>query len=578
MNSESNSTNGRSLLSFLQKRKAWQEVVGYHVGDIHSPETAVLVDNGSTVVGNIYAPEVVIAGLLCGSVVCERAEIRAAGQVWGDLFTVAFSLAEGGKVQGWVGTIERETAVLWIEQGEIPEEKSTGQHATIPREIIDQLPKSSNEQDIAAYQFLQSEIATALAARAEIEHRFESRINEVAGGASEKIEQLNQQLTQSNEERRTNQTKLKEATQQLQQKEKQLEHHQSELAMTRQTIAEQQQAQQQLEETHTQLDEQHTILAHDKQVLEENLTEAQENIARLKQRLKSAEEALKGSLQHSSELQDSLERWQELAETNEKEAHSIQQQLDQTQFKLNENDKMLEILREQKKQAEEEWLQTQTAYEQLRVATGASTDESAAELFIDEAGKQMAQLEETLLELMQQREEENGWFLLNLHHQAEQIGAISVEVEALAEENEAQFLKIAQYETELADKAAQIEQLEEQAVAQENEVVRLTAVFQTHQTELETKIAELETSKQALENAKNQQEATEADLQYHLDAIEKQGKHLAEIQERLVERELQLKQAGQIIKQQKAVYKEFKAKATSRIKQLQEKHKQASST
>lgn len=561
MTSDKQPVRTQSFLTFLQKRKEWQEVTGYHVGDIHSAATPVLITEGCTVVGNVIAPEVIVFGLLCGAVITKRATLKKQGQIWGDLFAVEFVIEEGGKIQGWISTVEPETATEWINEGHFPEEKTTDQLPAIPKELLRNLLADKNENDVTAYHILQSEIATALAARAEIEHRFEERIDEVAGGAAEKIETLTQQLTDSEAKKQVAQDNANILNNRLDEKSAQLEHHQSELALTRKKIADLQQRNDLLESKYGKLSERHSVTEHDKRVLENNLTEARQNIEQLNRRLKSAEEALKGSLQHSSELQESLERWQELAEANEKEAETFKNRVNQIQFQLAENEKMLELVREQKKQVEDEWLQVKSEHERVLENSGAATDESATERFIEEASQRMSLLEHTLLDLLQQQEEEVSWYKLNLQNQARQL------------ENAEQ--KLTEERGQIEALVTETEQLYKLTSEQQSEIERLTAVINHTSSEHQTQLNAL---KAELEKANNQVEATEADLQYHIDAISRQGQHLAEVQSRLSEREVQLRQASQVIKQQKAVFQSYKEKATQRIQELQSKLKTTNRT
>ena len=53
-----------NLLSFLRRSQEWLEISGYHVGDIQSEDKPILITDGSTVVGDIFGPQVAIAGLL----------------------------------------------------------------------------------------------------------------------------------------------------------------------------------------------------------------------------------------------------------------------------------------------------------------------------------------------------------------------------------------------------------------------------------------------------------------------------------------------------------------------------------
>ena len=48
--------NSRNLLSRFKRGQAWKEYAGYHVGDIHESQP-IAIPHGSTVVGNVLAPQ-----------------------------------------------------------------------------------------------------------------------------------------------------------------------------------------------------------------------------------------------------------------------------------------------------------------------------------------------------------------------------------------------------------------------------------------------------------------------------------------------------------------------------------------
>ena len=60
-------------LRFWRQGQTWLEIVGYHVEDIYADQP-VAIQEGATLVGNVFAPRLVVAGLLSGSAV--SGEIR----------------------------------------------------------------------------------------------------------------------------------------------------------------------------------------------------------------------------------------------------------------------------------------------------------------------------------------------------------------------------------------------------------------------------------------------------------------------------------------------------------------------
>ena len=92
------------LSNALRRRRSDSfEVAEYHIGDIRS-DSSVVVAQGATLVGDLLAPEVVVAGIVYGYVACRRLTVGPSGQVWGDIYTNSLELAPSGKVNGWICT------------------------------------------------------------------------------------------------------------------------------------------------------------------------------------------------------------------------------------------------------------------------------------------------------------------------------------------------------------------------------------------------------------------------------------------------------------------------------------------
>ena len=113
-------------------------------------------------------------------------------------------------------------------------------------------------------------------------------------------------------------------------------------------------------------------------------------------------------------------------------------------------------------------------------------------------------------------------------------------------------------------------------------VADIQATLEAKQTEwntLQEQLTEENTSYQmVIQEQKIQLEASEIELNRYLNQATTQGQHLAEIQARLVERELQLKQAvdkikvsRSMIEKQNQAIKQIQQKAGERIRTLQSK-------
>ena len=64
----------RSIFAFWRRGEQWLEISGYHAGDIQSEEP-VLIKEGATVVGNVFAPQVAVEGLLNGSLIARKTAV-----------------------------------------------------------------------------------------------------------------------------------------------------------------------------------------------------------------------------------------------------------------------------------------------------------------------------------------------------------------------------------------------------------------------------------------------------------------------------------------------------------------------
>lgn len=537
------SNTSRSFLTFLNRREQWLEVNGYHVGDVKSDDKPVAITSGSTVVGNIFAPKVMVGGLLCGSIVAREAIVEQSGQVWGDLFALSMQVAAGGKVQGWLSSIDEANYEALLNNGRLPESSETFD----PSEFLDQnvdsnLLTNRNSLQMSTLYQLQSEISLALAARSELEGSFERRIQEVAGEAAGQVAKLSAQLEEADRERKTLRGTLETAETSLAERETQLEKQRQELNISRQHIVQQKQSLEQLEAENGRLQNSLSALETAKAETDQALTEARSTIEKQHERLQNLQETVKNSLQHSSDLQVSLERWQELAETTERKVQDLENQLSGVQFDLEERTKLNAILREQKQQIEADWQSTLLELENLRHDSGEVADETAAAAVLRQVSEDLTLLEEKLNGMSQERAELLSWYELNLETLRQQLMTT---------------------ETHLAEKTTQMETLE---TALETAVAEQSAAEAAHATEIATLTKEQERLRSQLSTA-------EADISYHQDELDKQGQHLAEIQARLAEREVALNEAKLLIQKQQQTLRDFRQKAEAHIVALQQKLK-----
>jgi chromosome segregation ATPase len=324
---------------------------------------------------------------------------------------------------------------------------------------------------------------------------------------------------------------LDEAQEALRHRKSQVERQANELGIARDLMTEQNDELANLRQQHTQLQGSHTQLQTEKTAVDDELETAVREINTLRDRIHSLEVAHKASLMHTAEQEESLIRWQELAEITEKKAADLEGELQKVKLQIEENSSIIEMQREQRHAAEKE-------------------------------------LEKTLDELTLLREQSKDPLAKVAQLKEAEARITSLEAE-LADAEHAHFERVLWYKAELETSQAAATAAQQQADEQTEMLTGLEASVHAQQetvTELQTAVAETEATL----------EANEIELKHILNQTNAQGEHLAEIQARLVERELQLKQAiaqltqaRTMIEKQNQAIKQIQQKAGERIQALQ---------
>ena len=174
--------------SLLGQNTDWLELTGFVMGDVHSDKT-VHVTKGASLAGDVNAARVVVTGLVCGLVTGLEVIVEEGGQIWGDIYTVALTLAPRGKVHGWVTTLDEGTVDLLrsgeLSTGDIPELAQ----GSLPADLMNKISEGGTDhvesQEVSAarlaiWRMLRAEVVTAMLARAEIEAMFEERLVEAS--------------------------------------------------------------------------------------------------------------------------------------------------------------------------------------------------------------------------------------------------------------------------------------------------------------------------------------------------------------------------------------------------------------
>ena len=161
---------------------------GYSVEDVHSNQAVVIKEN-SVLVGDIYAPQVIVAGMVYGYVVASEVIIEPPGQIWGDIFATSIAAMPGSKVHGWISSLDEGTVdLLRLGQLAIDEVSNTGELATSAdraAELEKLAPQIGHDRNMSSerieiWRKLRSEAAAAVSARVELEQAFEAAVLEAA--------------------------------------------------------------------------------------------------------------------------------------------------------------------------------------------------------------------------------------------------------------------------------------------------------------------------------------------------------------------------------------------------------------
>jgi chromosome segregation ATPase len=358
----------RRFFSFFRRSQPWREIFGYHVGDIQETQP-VAVAAGSTVVGDIYAPQIMVVGLLSGSAISREVVVQSTGQIWGDIYAARLHLEPGGLIRGWINTLTEADYAHWL-NGRSP------LNGLAPAEIGDGPvglePEHDHRRDgetLDALRLLQMETAVALAARIELEETFDQRLAEISGETTNLLAATREELKSVKAELSAWQDKAGSRATALQQREAQLERQAQELALAQQTLSNTNEELEQLRQTHARLESDHGELAGAKSGVDQELAEAQIQIELLTNRVHNIETALKDSLDHSSDQEDALLRWQELAQRSEAQVKGLEKDLQTTRQQIEESGSVIDRLRSQRQQIEEEWNLAQVQIEELQQET-----------------------------------------------------------------------------------------------------------------------------------------------------------------------------------------------------------------
>lgn len=600
--------NGRKpgfIARFRREKEEWLDVSGYLVEGLTTDKPVIIHVDG-TVVGHIVAPKVIVKGTITGSAYCHNVEVTETGHILGDVYAVSFTVHPGGKVQGWMSSIDEADLARYRATGTLIDKPRLVSQAEKLAEKIDTSFLTHNESEMEALHLLQLELAAALASRYEMEQDFEKRLTEMAGEAYSKINSLTEQLTAVRSELTGQKRSLDETQETIHQQKTQIERQSNELAIARELMTDQNQELSELRDLYNDLRHKHTVLLAEKAEVDaalEMFTKENEAYAR---RLESLETIHSNNLQYQADQEDSLVRWQELAEVKEKRAAELETQLQKMQFQLEESANTINLLREQRHDLDEE---LERALVDLRGLQGSKTRPLVDTAALAELTDRITQLEAELADAEQEYLEQIIWYKANLESSRSELEAAretavtqATQNERLQTEIEELRAALAQQQAEIAGWQDKLSQQQQAATEQQKTITRLqveaaqwqeqeAATWQTavaeketlwrNQTdELQQTITLLKADKKnmqaTLRESQTQLQASEAEVNRYLQETRAQGERLAEIHARLVEREVQLKQlsgqfkqARDMIEKQNQTIKQMKEMASEKIRALQ---------
>lgn len=620
-----NDQNSPKLFSRFKRGQAWKEYAGYHVGDIYETQP-IAIPAGSTVVGSVLAPQIMVLGLLSGSAIGRDVVVSSRGAVWGDVYATHFQLETGGKVRGWVNSItdaelndllSANTTVATLENGDAPAGLKPEHKKILDRDRLDALHQ------------LQTETAVALAARTELEESFDQRLSEMAGETNNQLALIREELKATQAILNTVQEEADKTAESLRTRDSQFKRQSEELASTQMLLAQTTNALEKLQISHAEKEEALAATLAAKAGAVTHLEEALNHVDTLTGRVHNIETALQASLVHTSDQEDALIRWQELAETSEQKTKELQIALDKANRQISENNDVITMLRDQRKQLEREWGEAQMRGDdlekQLLAAASANDLLSKSDETIQSLVQQQKEIKknaETVeRELTEKIDQLNGQLALKeeevvdarLHYKklhirwkktsaeletiqqqptkllsSDHLDAVSkklLQSEENAEQLQEQLLwnqasletaqrELGQIKTALTQRDQQIQALQkavdtqkELVAEQGNETDALQKSLQAQEKQAKQNQKDL---KETLRIQRAQLEAGEKELTHYLKETSAQGARLAEIQATLVERDIQLQESKQIIAKQQKFIAQMQQVTKKRLQELHE--------
>ena len=544
MSTANNSRSNRSLLALFRRGEQWREIpAGSHYGDVRS-DIPIAILPEARVMGNVFAPKILVEGMLYGSAVALEITIEAEGQIWGDAYSGRLQVEPGGRLQGWVSNLDKTVYEAIQVEGLIPDELQdhTIDLSELPGEAVESGLSVRGEHQLSVLRHLQMESAAALAARDELEREFEKRLNETAGEATARAASLHEDLSKLRLELTNLREDRDELREELRERTAQVERQANEIITARDLLTERNEQFASLQQQHTTKLEEFADLLQTKNGLENELLAANKQIDALSDRLRSIESALQNSLQHASEQEESLIRWQELAEVTEAKVQTLHSELNNLKFQAQENGRLTDMLRAQRKHAEDAWQEAVQELDHLRrqEAQWLVQPEVIAEL-----KGQIVQLKEALAQAESQHKQ-----------QREQTDRLRAKLSQIQESHEAE---LAQAQQEATQARREVQRAQELVLWDKAALDKTQSALEAAQADLEARQADFEhlqadlAARQAalteMESQRAERTATERKL---AETIAARETALARAQNMLMAQESELRQLQSALAEREA--------------------------
>lgn len=297
------------------------------------------------------------------------------------------------------------------------------------------------------------------------------------------------------------------------------------------------------------------------ETLETELHMAQAKIEQMSLDQQNLQAALTASIQHAAEQQDSLLRWQELAESADECVTGLEKQISVLQQALHECNDQRESLHQEYEETSQALAQAQAQLESLSHHQEIVTQ-------LTEARQRINELEETL----EEDAEKLTWYKLSLANSRNALVRAG--------------LQLGEQERALQTARAELSSREQTIGRSRATFARLAASLQLkHENEkkLQAKLEKL--TKQiheerarwykTLKRHEQQLAATEGELEHFWQGYRAQGQRLADVQAALLDREQALAESRTRLQQQTQLLQWMRQAADERITQLEESLAQA---